>query len=120
MTTPRGRLNKQTGNVLLLDRYSSVTFDPSRPQDLQRDIEQQAESVASVLALCDVLLRDADACGGDHEGDAIRQTSRSLDRRWRNICAASVERRMRWGGGAERRGGGTEEKGVEPGLWGRA
>uniref|UniRef100_A0A3B4WMP9 Spectrin repeat containing, nuclear envelope 2b n=1 Tax=Seriola lalandi dorsalis TaxID=1841481 RepID=A0A3B4WMP9_SERLL len=64
-------------------------------QDLQRDIEQHTESVASVLTLCDVLLHDADACGSDSENDSIQQTTRSLDRRWRNICAMSMERRMR-------------------------
>uniref|UniRef100_A0A3Q1IZ46 KASH domain-containing protein n=1 Tax=Anabas testudineus TaxID=64144 RepID=A0A3Q1IZ46_ANATE len=64
-------------------------------QDLQRDIEQHTESVASVLTLCDVLLHDADACGSDTENDSIQQTTRSLDRRWRNICAMSMERRMR-------------------------
>ncbi|XP_037652752.1 nesprin-2-like isoform X2 [Sebastes umbrosus] len=64
-------------------------------QDLQRDIEQHTESVASVLTLCDVLLHDADACGGDSENDSIQQTTRSLDRRWRNICSMSMERRMR-------------------------
>lgn len=68
---------------------------PSDLQDLQRDIEQHAESVASVLTLCDVLLHDADACGSDSENDSIQQTTRSLDRRWRNICAMSMERRMR-------------------------
>ncbi|XP_047197742.1 nesprin-2-like isoform X2 [Hippoglossus stenolepis] len=64
-------------------------------QDLQRDIEQHTESVTSVLTLCDVLLHDADACGTDSENDSIQQTTRSLDRRWRNICATSMERRMR-------------------------
>ncbi|XP_017294594.1 nesprin-2 isoform X2 [Kryptolebias marmoratus] len=64
-------------------------------QDLQRDIEQHTESVASVLTLCDVLLHDVDACGADSENDSIQQTTRSLDRRWRNICAMSMERRMR-------------------------
>nr|XP_020467210.1 nesprin-2 isoform X2 [Monopterus albus] len=64
-------------------------------QDLQRDIEQHTESVASVLTLCDVLLHDADACGSDSENDPIQQTTCSLDRRWRNICAMSMERRMR-------------------------
>lgn len=64
-------------------------------QDLQRDIEQHSESVAAVLKLCDVLLHDADACGSDSESDSIQQTSHSLDRRWRNICNMSLERRMR-------------------------
>uniref|UniRef100_A0A3B1JBV8 Spectrin repeat containing, nuclear envelope 2b n=1 Tax=Astyanax mexicanus TaxID=7994 RepID=A0A3B1JBV8_ASTMX len=63
-------------------------------QELQRDIEQHTEGVASVLTLCDVLLHDADACGSDVENDSIQQTTRSLDRRWRNICAMSMERRM--------------------------
>ena len=48
-----------------------------------------------MLTLCDVLLHDADACGSDTENDSIQQTSRSLDRRWRNICAMSMERRMK-------------------------
>ncbi|KAJ7990956.1 hypothetical protein DPEC_G00292250 [Dallia pectoralis] len=64
-------------------------------QDLQRDIELHTEGVASVLTLCDVLLHDADACGSDMENDSIQQTTRSLDRRWRNICAMSMERRIR-------------------------
>ncbi|RVE56939.1 hypothetical protein OJAV_G00211250 [Oryzias javanicus] len=64
-------------------------------QDLQRDIELHSESVASVLSLCDVLLHDADACSPDSENDSIQQTAHSLDRRWRNICAMSTERRMR-------------------------
>lgn len=64
-------------------------------QDLQRDIEQHSEGVASVLKLCDVLLHDGDACGSDSESDSIQQTCHSLDRRWRNICNMSLERRMR-------------------------
>ncbi|GAA6088827.1 nesprin-1 isoform X1 [Tachysurus ichikawai] len=62
-------------------------------QELQKDIEQHTEGVASVLTLCDMLLHDADACDG--ENDSIQQTTHSLDRRWRNICAMSMERRMR-------------------------
>uniref|UniRef100_A0A3B1IEP8 KASH domain-containing protein n=1 Tax=Astyanax mexicanus TaxID=7994 RepID=A0A3B1IEP8_ASTMX len=64
-------------------------------QDLQRDIEQHTEGVASVLTLCDVLLHDEDACSSDSENDSIQLTSRSLDQRWRNICSMSLERRMR-------------------------
>ncbi|KPP74989.1 hypothetical protein Z043_105797 [Scleropages formosus] len=64
-------------------------------QDLQRDIEQHTEGVASVLSLCEVLLRDGDACSNEAESESIQETTRSLDRRWRNICAMSMERRMR-------------------------
>uniref|UniRef100_M3XJB3 Spectrin repeat containing, nuclear envelope 2b n=1 Tax=Latimeria chalumnae TaxID=7897 RepID=M3XJB3_LATCH len=64
-------------------------------QDLQRDIEQHSCGVTSVLNICDVLLHDPDACTTETECDSIQQTTRSLDRRWRNICAMSMERRMR-------------------------
>ncbi|XP_035989542.1 nesprin-2 [Fundulus heteroclitus] len=65
-------------------------------QELQRDIEQHTEGVASVLSLCDVLLQDADAAGGyEAESDSLQETSRSLDQRWRTICALALERRLR-------------------------
>ncbi|XP_069017780.1 nesprin-2a isoform X4 [Embiotoca jacksoni] len=65
-------------------------------QELQRDIEQHTEGVASVLSLCDVLLRDGDAGGGtEAESDSLQETSRSLDQRWRTICALALDRRLR-------------------------
>ncbi|XP_063773938.1 nesprin-1 isoform X14 [Pseudophryne corroboree] len=64
-------------------------------QELQRDIEKHSTGVASVLNLCEVLLHDCDACANDTECDSIQQATRSLDRRWRNICAMSMERRLK-------------------------
>ncbi|XP_044023969.1 nesprin-2 isoform X2 [Siniperca chuatsi] len=65
-------------------------------QELQRDIEQHTEGVASVLSLCDVLLRDEDAAGGTEvESDSLQETSHSLDQRWRTICAMALDRRLR-------------------------
>ncbi|KAH0620303.1 hypothetical protein JD844_020516 [Phrynosoma platyrhinos] len=64
-------------------------------QDLQRDIEQHSAGVESVFSICEVLLHDSDACANETECDSIQQTTRSLDRRWRNICAMSMERRMK-------------------------
>ncbi|XP_074986041.1 nesprin-2 isoform X2 [Caretta caretta] len=64
-------------------------------QDLQRDIEQHSEGVESVFNICDKLLSDSDACANETECDSIQQTTRSLDRRWRNICSMSMERRMK-------------------------
>ncbi|TKC50844.1 hypothetical protein EI555_020444 [Monodon monoceros] len=64
-------------------------------QDLQRDIEQHSAGVESVFNICDVLLHDSDACANETECDSVQQTTRSLDRRWRNICAMSMERRMK-------------------------
>ncbi|OWK01984.1 hypothetical protein Celaphus_00019102, partial [Cervus elaphus hippelaphus] len=63
-------------------------------QELQRDIEKHSTGVASVLNLCEVLLHDCDACATDAECDSIQQATRNLDRRWRNICAMSMERRL--------------------------
>lgn len=65
-------------------------------QDLQRDIEQHTAGVESVFNICEVLLHDSDACANETECDSIQQTTRSLDRRWRNICAMSMERRMKY------------------------
>ncbi|KAK2855974.1 hypothetical protein Q5P01_004709 [Channa striata] len=65
-------------------------------QELQEDIEQHTEGVASVLSLCDVLLHDEDAAGGtEAESDSLQETSRSLDQRWRTICAMALDRRVR-------------------------
>ncbi|KAM9703427.1 nesprin-2-like [Menidia menidia] len=65
-------------------------------QELQRDIEQHTEGVASVLSLCDVLLRDEDAArSSEAESDSLQETSRSLDQRWRTICALALDRRLR-------------------------
>ncbi|XP_077205606.1 nesprin-1 isoform X11 [Paroedura picta] len=64
-------------------------------QELQRDIEKHSTGVASVLNLCEVLLHDCDACATETECDSIQQATRNLDRRWRNICAMSMERRLK-------------------------
>uniref|UniRef100_A0A3P8WQJ0 KASH domain-containing protein n=1 Tax=Cynoglossus semilaevis TaxID=244447 RepID=A0A3P8WQJ0_CYNSE len=64
-------------------------------QELQRDIEKHSTGVASVLNLCEVLLHDCDACSTETECDSIQQATRGLDRRWRNICALSMERRLK-------------------------
>lgn len=65
-------------------------------QDLQRDIEKHSTGVASVLNLCEVLLHDCDACATETECESIQQATRGLDRRWRNICAIAMERRLKW------------------------
>ncbi|KAM5129334.1 nesprin-2 [Mantella aurantiaca] len=64
-------------------------------KDLQKDIELHSNGVASVLNICERLLHDTDACANETECDSIQQTTRSLDKRWRNICTMSMERRLR-------------------------
>ncbi|KAK0147992.1 Nesprin-2 [Merluccius polli] len=101
----RGERSRGEGEMLLCRPTAVASATPKsanfeqtsndKSAELQRDIEQHSAGVSSVLALCDVLLRDGDACVGELENDSIQQTSSSLDRRWRNICAMSMERRMR-------------------------
>ena len=64
-------------------------------QELQHDIEHHSAGVASVLNLCEVLLHDSDACPTEVEFNALQNTMKTLDRRWRNICQLSPERRSR-------------------------
>lgn len=64
-------------------------------KEVQRDIEKHSTGVASVLNLCEVLLHDCDACSTETGCDSIQQSTRGLERRWRNICAMSMERRLK-------------------------
>uniref|UniRef100_A0A671SML9 KASH domain-containing protein n=1 Tax=Sinocyclocheilus anshuiensis TaxID=1608454 RepID=A0A671SML9_9TELE len=80
--------NGSSDQSLIRDRMEEL-------KELQRDIEKHSTGVASVLNLCEVLLHDCDACATDAECDSIQQATHSLDRRWRSICAMSMERRLR-------------------------
>lgn len=84
-------------NYICMDACFSVSLKNKslHLQDLQRDIEKHSTGVASVLNLCEVLLHDCDACATEAECDSIQQATRNLDRRWRNICAMSMERRLK-------------------------
>ena len=64
-------------------------------QDIQKDIEKHSTGVASVSNLCEVLLRDTDACPTSIEANAIEHAMKTLEKRWRNICALSMERRLK-------------------------
>ncbi|XP_048840963.1 nesprin-2 isoform X11 [Brienomyrus brachyistius] len=64
-------------------------------QDLQRDVEQHAESVASMLTVCEGLLGDSEGCGTETERKSLQETARCLEQRWRNICTRALERRAR-------------------------
>ncbi|XP_038626046.1 nesprin-1 isoform X2 [Tachyglossus aculeatus] len=75
--------------------FEEIQRKLNEQQELQRDIEKHSTGVASVLNLCEVLLHDCDACATETECDSIQQATRNLDRRWRNICAMSMERRLK-------------------------
>lgn len=88
----------QSVNTATVSPPCMQVFEPGMShslQELQRDIEKHSTGVASVLNLCEVLLHDCDACATDAECDSIQQATRNLDRRWRNICAMSMERRLK-------------------------
>nr|XP_018666715.1 nesprin-1 isoform X2 [Ciona intestinalis] len=84
------KISPQYKEVLTLFCQCSFTQD----EGLQEDIEKHSTGVASVLNLCEVLLHDADACSTDGDKESITEATKSLDRRWRNICALSMERRL--------------------------
>lgn len=82
---------------LTAHHWFSLTCVRISVQELQRDIQQHTGGVESVLGLCEVLLRDEDAAGSaEPEGDSVQEASRSLDQRWRTICALALDRRLRW------------------------
>lgn len=88
-------LKRSGSHPLSLTYHNALpSFSPSI-QELQRDIEKHSTGVASALNLCEVLLHDCDVCTTDTECDSIQQTTRNLDRRWRNVCALSMERRLK-------------------------
>ncbi len=63
-------------------------------KELQKDIEKHSAGVGSVLNLCEVLLRDPDACPTETEKRAIEQAMGSLDKRWSNICQQVSNRKQ--------------------------
>ncbi|XP_014668311.1 PREDICTED: nesprin-1-like isoform X2 [Priapulus caudatus] len=64
-------------------------------QEQQTDIDGHSSAIGSVLNLCEVLQKDQDACATSAEAAALQQAMKSLDKRWRNICAMSMDRRLR-------------------------
>uniref|UniRef100_A0A8C2GY21 KASH domain-containing protein n=1 Tax=Cyprinus carpio TaxID=7962 RepID=A0A8C2GY21_CYPCA len=92
-----GHIETELSRPIVYDTcdYQEIQRKLDLQQELQRDIEKHSTGVASVLNLCEVLLHDCDACATDAECDSIQQATRSLDRRWRSICAMSMERRLK-------------------------
>ncbi|XP_069788417.1 nesprin-1 isoform X16 [Narcine bancroftii] len=92
-----GQIETELSRPIVYDSCDSHEIQQklTEQQELQRDIEKHSTGVASVLNLCEVLLHDCDACSTETECDSIQQATRNLDRRWRNICAMSMERRLK-------------------------
>ncbi|CAL1544285.1 unnamed protein product [Lymnaea stagnalis] len=64
-------------------------------QELQDEIQCHSAGVSAVLNLCEVLLHDSDACPTESEFTALQHAMKNLEKRWRNICVLSPQRRTR-------------------------
>ncbi|KAH9507313.1 Nesprin-1 [Bulinus truncatus] len=64
-------------------------------KDLQKEIEGRSAGVSAVLNLCEVLLHDTDACPTEVEFTALQHAMKTLQRRWKNICTLSPQRRTK-------------------------
>uniref|UniRef100_A0A0K8SMD1 KASH domain-containing protein n=2 Tax=Lygus hesperus TaxID=30085 RepID=A0A0K8SMD1_LYGHE len=62
-------------------------------QGLQSEIEQKSTSVGEVLNLFELLINDCAACNISVDTDGISMAMNNLEKRWKNICIASSERK---------------------------
>ncbi|CAK8680522.1 unnamed protein product [Clavelina lepadiformis] len=100
MVDLRNWLNQVEINLFNTVPYQDATDDDIKERireqrALQQDIEKHSTGVASVLNLCEVLLHDGDACPSEKDQKSIEEATKSLERRWKNICALSMDRRLK-------------------------
>ncbi|KAF6210750.1 hypothetical protein GE061_013860 [Apolygus lucorum] len=62
-------------------------------QELESEIEQKSTSVGEVLNLFELLMNDCAACNISVDTDGISMAMNNLEKRWKNICIASSERK---------------------------
>lgn len=74
------------------DAYEKVILEN---ETLQRKIETESGNVAEVLNLCEMVLSDMDMWKSHVDTSALSTAVETLDRRWKHICKASVERKQR-------------------------
>lgn len=91
--TVEGDLSKP----LVFESSANRAFDKviHENEKLQRSIEKESSNVGEVLNLCEMLLSDVDTWKAHIDTNTLSVAVDSLDRRWKNVCKASVERKRR-------------------------
>ncbi|PSN34718.1 hypothetical protein C0J52_20229 [Blattella germanica] len=64
-------------------------------EELQKTIERKSSDIADVLNLCELLLTDCEACKTTLNTDSISAATESLEKRWKNVCGLSAEKKQR-------------------------
>lgn len=72
--------------------FESVIQDHDK---LQRAIEKESSNVGEVLNLCEMLLSDVDTWKAHFNTSTLTAAVENLERRWKNVCNMSVERKRR-------------------------
>lgn len=64
-------------------------------EKIQRSIEKESGNIGEVLNLCEILVNDMTTWGANIDINPLSTAVESLERRWKNVCCASAERKHR-------------------------
>lgn len=64
-------------------------------EKIQRSIEKESGNIGEVLNLCEILVNDMGTWGAHIDTNGLSTAVDSLERRWKNVCCASAERKHR-------------------------
>lgn len=64
-------------------------------EKIQRSIEKESGNIGEVLNLCEIMVNDMGTWNAHIDIDSLSTAVDSLERRWKNVCCASAERKHR-------------------------
>lgn len=90
-------IETELSKPLVFESTANSAFDKiiHENEKLQRSIEKESGNVGEVLNLCEMLLNDMNTWKAYIDTNSLSTAVESLDRRWKNICHASAERKQR-------------------------